>query len=289
MGNVLVVDDESGIRDGLVRAVGAKGHRALSAGSLGDARRLLAAESIDCVLLDVRLEDGDGLDLLREIRESGDDKPPVIMATAYGDSPRAIAAMKAGAFEYLTKPFDLPQLLDAVERAIKAKALTRGGESKPRPVSSETLVGSSAAMLEVWKVIGRAAASDVPVLIVGETGTGKDLVARAIHENSARAKSELVAVNLASLSANLIESELMGHEKGAFTGAVALRLSANGPGAAAGIRAGDIITKINGQPVNSEEEFKAIERKLTIGQKAPVELMRGNQSGKATLTVGEAP
>ena len=223
MGNVLVVDDESAIRDGLVRAVGSKGHRALSAGSLREARRLLAAGGVDCVLLDVRLEDGDGLDLLREIRESGDDKPPVIMATAYGDSPRAIAAMKAGAFEYLTKPFDLPQLLDAVERAIKAKALTRGGESKPRPVSSETLVGSSAAMLEVWKVIGRASASDVPVLIVGETGSGKDLVARAIHENSARAKSELVAVNLASLSANLIESELMGHEKGAFTGAVALR------------------------------------------------------------------
>jgi DNA-binding NtrC family response regulator len=148
------------------------------------------------------------------------------MATAYGDSPRAIAAMKAGAFEYLTKPFDLRTLLDAVDRAVKAKALSKTGESRevsPAAPSGETLVGSSVAMLEVWKVIGRAAASDVPILIVGETGTGKDLVARAIHENSNRSAEPFVAVNLASLSASLIESELMGHEKGAFTGAVALR------------------------------------------------------------------
>jgi DNA-binding NtrC family response regulator len=145
------------------------------------------------------------------------------MATAYGDSPRAIAAMKGGAFEYITKPFDLPKLLDAVDRAVKAKALTRGGEPKTEEKSSETLIGSSVAMLDVWKIIGRAAASDVPILIVGETGTGKDLVARAIHENSARAQNAFVPVNLASLSASLIESELLGHEKGAFTGALSLR------------------------------------------------------------------
>jgi DNA-binding NtrC family response regulator len=223
MGSVLVVDDEVAIRDGLARAVQGKGHRAVVAGSIGEAREALHANDIDCVLLDVRLEDGDGLDLLREMRGGRDAETPVIMATAYGDSPRAIAAMKAGAFEYVTKPFDLPLLLDAVERAIKAKGLARGPDTRSLPRSTETLVGSSVAMLDVWKVIGRAAASDVPVLVVGETGTGKDLVARAIHENSARAPHPFVAVNLASLSANLIESELMGHEKGAFTGAVALR------------------------------------------------------------------
>ncbi len=223
MGNVLVVDDEAAIRDGLARAVGSKGHRAVLAGSVREARSALGAHDVDCVLLDVRLQDGDGLDLLRELRAGPHAETPVIMATAYGDSPRAIAAMKAGAFEYVTKPFDLPLLLDAVERAIKAKGLARGPDTRAVAASPETLIGSSAAMLDVWKVIGRAAASDVPVLIVGETGTGKDLVARAIHENSARATHEFVPVNLASLSANLIESELMGHEKGAFTGAVALR------------------------------------------------------------------
>ena len=224
MGKVLVVDDEAGIRDGLARAVASRGHRALLAAGLREARALLREEDVDCVLLDMRLEDGDGLDLLREIRKSREAETPVIMATAYGDSPRAIAAMKAGAFEYVTKPFNLPALLDAVERAIKAKALARRpDDARSVPPSPEALVGSSVAMLDVWKVIGRAAASDVPVLIVGETGTGKDLVARAIHENSARAAHPFVAVNLASLSANLIESELMGHEKGAFTGAVALR------------------------------------------------------------------
>jgi two-component system response regulator AtoC len=221
MGTVLVVDDEAAIRDGLARAVASKGHTAQVAGGLAEARAKLRELDIDCVLLDVRLPDGDGLDLLREIR-TRDGETPVIMATAYGDSQRAIAAMKAGAFEYVTKPFDLPLLLGAVDRAVKAKALSRVRDTPAAPVSGETLIGSSAAMLDVWKVIGRAAASDVPVLIVGETGTGKDLVARAIHENGARATGPFVPVNLASLSANLIESELMGHEKGAFTGAVAL-------------------------------------------------------------------
>jgi len=220
--HVLIVDDEAAIRDGLARAVASKGHTPILAGTVAEARAKLAARDVDCVLLDVRLPDGDGIELLREIR-ARDGETPVIMATAYGDSQRAITAMKAGAFEYVTKPFDLPLLLGAVDRAVKAKALARGPATRDAPVEGETLVGSSVAMLDVWKVIGRAAASDVPILIVGETGTGKDLVARAIHENSARAVNPFVAVNLASLSANLIESELMGHEKGAFTGAIALR------------------------------------------------------------------
>ena len=223
MGNVLVVDDEAGIRDGLARAVASKGHVALTAADLGEARNILRERAIDCVLLDVRLPDGDGLDLLREIRGKKEWNTPVVMATAYGDSPRAIAAMKAGAFEYVTKPFDLPVLLDAVDRAVKAQALVRGRDTPPPEPTGDALIGSSPAMLEVSKVIGRAAASEVPILIVGETGTGKDLVARVIHENSSRAAEPFVAVNLASLSANLIESELMGHEKGAFTGALSLR------------------------------------------------------------------
>jgi DNA-binding NtrC family response regulator len=222
VGSVLIVDDDPGVRDGLARAVATTGHTPVAASGVADARRHLEGASFDCVLLDVRLKDGDGLDLLRELRAGPHRDTPVIMATAYGDSERTIQAMKAGAFEYVTKPFDLPVLLGAVDRAVRARALTQKVEDAEREsTSGSPLVGASAPMLAVWKVIGRAAASDAPVLVVGETGTGKELVARAIHEHSARAKEPFVAVNLAALAPTLLESELMGHEKGAFTGAAA--------------------------------------------------------------------
>src|ERR1700722_2487934 len=132
MAVVLIVDDEAGVREGLVRAVASKGHRTVPAASLLEARRALESEELDCVLLDMRLKDGDGLDLLREMRAGRHRETPVIMATAYGDSERTIQAMKAGAFEYVTKPFDLPTLLDAVERAVKKRVLGRA-VSKPPP------------------------------------------------------------------------------------------------------------------------------------------------------------
>src|SRR3984957_18924293 len=159
---VLIVDDETGVREGLVRAVASRGHRTVPAASLAEARDALARESIDCVLLDIRLKDGDGLDLLRELRAGSLRELPVIMATAFGDSERTIQAMKAGAFEYVTKPFDLPMLLDAVDRAVRKRAL--GRQVSPAavvvPEPGRSLVGASAPMLGVWKVIGRAAASD---------------------------------------------------------------------------------------------------------------------------------
>ena len=227
MSTVLVVEDEAGLREGLASVVIALGHQPLTAAGLAEARGLIEAEPVDCVLLDIRLRDGDGLDFLRELRRGPKADVPVVMVTAYGDSERTIGAMRDGAFDYLTKPFELPVLKDTIVRALKQRQLALSLLPKsvvgPPSAANVGLVGSSAAMLEIWKLIGRAAASSAPVLITGETGTGKELVARAIHAYSKHSNEPFVAVNLSALPPSLIESEVFGHEKGAFTGAVARR------------------------------------------------------------------
>jgi DNA-binding NtrC family response regulator len=228
---VLIVEDEPGLRQGLCDVVTAMGLSAIAASGVGEGRRSFEQHAIDCVLLDIRLRDGDGLDFLRELRAGSARDVPVIVATAYGDSERTIRAMRDGAFDYLTKPFDLPLLRTTVLRATKQRALSRAaatpvpagaGAGAAEPALGD-LIGTSAAMLAVWKLIGRAAASAAPVLITGETGTGKELVARAIHAYSARSGDPFVAINLSALPPTLIESELFGHERGAFTGATARR------------------------------------------------------------------
>ncbi len=222
MTTLLIVDDERVLRDGLVRSIKSAGFETRAAEGVVQARAEIARGGIDGVLLDIRLKDGSGLELLSELRVSHPSLP-VIMATAYGDSERTIEAMKLGAFDYLTKPFDLDRLIETLRRAVSSAPAA----SPPRPLLAAEdgvrLVGSSAKMLAVWKAIGRAASSLVSVLITGESGTGKELVARAVHEHSARKGAPFVAVNIAALPATLVESELFGHEKGAFTGAAARR------------------------------------------------------------------
>jgi DNA-binding NtrC family response regulator len=225
MKGVLIVEDERKLREGLAIAVADAGHRAFTAEGVAEAMEILQAHPIGCVLLDIRLQDGDGLTMLRSLRKSTMRDIPVIIATAYGQSERTIEAMRDGAFEYVTKPFDLDRLHEIIARALKQHELARSvPASQAPPTGRGGLVGTSEAMLAVWKLIGRAAASVAPVLITGETGTGKELVARAIHQYSPRAAEPFVAVNLGALPPSLIESELMGHERGAFTGALSRRL-----------------------------------------------------------------
>jgi two-component system response regulator AtoC len=215
---ILVVDDDRTVRETLVATLDETGFLARGADGIDSARRILGDQAFDAMLLDIRLRDGDGLALLGELRVAHP-KLPIVMATAYGDSGRTIEAMRLGAFEYVTKPFDLPRLLEVIERAVRVRAPARLSSD----VQTADLVGSSGTMLEVWKAIGRVAASEVPALITGETGVGKELVARAIHAHSDRRDAPFVAVNIAALPPTLVESELFGHEKGAFTGALARR------------------------------------------------------------------
>lgn len=215
---VLVVDDDAAVREALVAALQDEGYFVRAADGVQSAWRLLAEKLPDAALLDIRLRDGDGLQLLSELR-SRYPQLPVIMATAYGDSSRTIAAMRSGAFEYVTKPFDLGVLFATVARAARTPVVAQVASA----VSDSAFIGASPGMLAVWKAIGRAAACSVPVLITGESGVGKELVARAIHEHGLHRSGRFVAVNLAALPASLIESELFGHEKGAFTGATARR------------------------------------------------------------------
>ncbi len=223
---ILVVDDEEGVRWALSKALERAGHRVdLAADGPGGLR---AAEhpEVDLVLLDVRLPGRDGLGVLREIRKRRAELP-VIMMTAYGTLQVAVEAMKQGAYDYIGKPFDMDEVLLVVEKALEAQALarevTRLRQGVEEPFDLGGIVGGSPAMQQIFKAVGKVAGTDLTVLLRGESGTGKELIARAIHENSRRKGRPFVPVNCAAIPRELLESELFGHEKGAFTGAVMAR------------------------------------------------------------------
>lgn len=218
---VLIVDDDSAIRELLWEFLAEEGLATREAASAAEARQALEASDLDVILLDMWLPDGDGLDVLDSLR--GRPEIPVIVITADSSSSRTIRAMQAGAFDYLVKPLEPEAVRAALRRALEQRRMARDLRATVLPDGRERIVGSGAAMQAVYKLIGRIADAQASVLITGETGTGKELVAETLHQNSSRRAGPLVRVNCAALPESLLESELFGHEKGSFTGAINLR------------------------------------------------------------------
>jgi two-component system nitrogen regulation response regulator GlnG len=223
MGRLLLVDDNPVlILDQLSHVFTPQGIGIDVARSGADGLRLAAEHPPDVVLLDVRLPDLSGLEVYQRLRQV-DARIPVVFITASTTADTAIEAMKQGAYDYLFKPLDLQQLRAVVGRALELGRLMRRPvavpETPPEDDAGDAIIGSCPAMREVYKAVGRVADQNVIVLITGESGTGKELVARAIYQHSARAKAPFLAINCAAIPENLLESELFGHERGAFTGA----------------------------------------------------------------------
>ena len=223
MAHLLLIDDDPAlIPDQVRQAFPAPQHRVEVAGTGAEGLQRVGARPPDVILLDLRLPDQSGLDVYQQIRRI-DARIPVIFVTMAKTADAAIEAMRQGAYDYLFKPLDPHQLRRVVDEALEMARRMRQpavvAETAPDPDVDGAIVGSCPAMGEVYKAIGRVAAQDVPVLITGETGTGKELVALAIYQHGPRAKAPFHALNCAAIPENLLESELFGHEKGAFTGA----------------------------------------------------------------------
>ncbi len=226
--NILIIDDEPNIHYSFEKIL-SPDYRVISAHSAEEGLEKLRRERPDVIVMDVRMPGMDGLEALKRIREI-DQKVQIIMMTAYGTVNTAITAMKFGAFEYLLKPFDVQKMREVIDKAVENSQHTRrqttvsAKKKALRDDHEDLIVGSSEAMQEVYKLIGQVAAQNVTVLIRGESGTGKELVARAIYQHSQRANRAFLEVNCAALPESLLESELFGYEKGAFTGATERRM-----------------------------------------------------------------
>jgi two-component system, NtrC family, nitrogen regulation response regulator NtrX len=223
MGRVLVVDDEEGLRSLLSNILTGEGHTVLTADDGEEGLRLFERERFDLAILDVWLPEKGGIDVLEEIKSDGNDVP-VIMISGHGTIDLAVKAVKLGAFDFLQKPLSMERVVTVARNALEIRRLrTENLILKSRRQTEDPLVGSSPALEKVRGLIAQSAASDSRVLITGENGTGKELVAREIHAQSSRSNRPFVEVNCAAIPDNLIESELFGHERGSFTGAVSGR------------------------------------------------------------------
>jgi len=217
---VWVVDDDRSIRWVFEKALTREGIPFKTFGLAQDAMEALAISPPQVLVSDIRMPGASGLELLQMVRERYPTLPVIIM-TAYSDLESAVAAFQGGAFEYLPKPFDVDQAVDLIRRALDESL--RGVEAEQVEPQSPEILGQAPSMQEVFRAIGRLAQSSATVLITGESGSGKELVARALHRHSPRAAKPFVAINTAAMPKDLLESELFGHERGAFTGAQAMR------------------------------------------------------------------
>jgi two-component system, NtrC family, response regulator AtoC len=220
---ILAVDDDPHARDLLRRLLGTLGEVMQASHPEGAVERLTEDGPFDLVLTDMAMPNpGDGLRVLREVKTRLPDTP-VIVVTAFGNVEGALDSIQQGAFDYLAKPFDVDAIMRVARRALEQKRLVEENRSLRKQVERSTLVGRSPALLEVYKQVARAATSNVPVLITGETGTGKEMVARSLHKRSPRASGPFIPVDCGAIAESLMESELFGHSRGAFTGAAGAR------------------------------------------------------------------
>lgn len=226
MTTILIVDDDDQLRKSFTRLLAKEGHAVLTAASGEDGVHLAREQLPDLVILDVRLPGMSGLETFQAIHAM-DHRIPVIIMTAFGTTETAIEATKMGAFDFVLKPFEVPEMLNTINQALDAAHFMRATvamDGVPGETTTDAIIGRSPAMQKVYKAIGRVAATDATVLIRGESGTGKELAARAVFQHSLRARRPFLVINCVAIPDTLLESELFGYEKGAFTGATHRRV-----------------------------------------------------------------
>ena len=222
MAKLLIIDDERGIRNTLREILADEGHEADVAENGKQGLEMARAKAYDLIFSDIKMPEMDGLEVLKALKESDLSETPVVMITGHGDVETAVQALKSGAFDFLLKPLDLNRILITTKNALENKSLKQETKQLRKKVAAGGLqmIGESEAITRVREIIDKVAPTEARVLITGPNGTGKEVVAHLIHENSARANGPMVEVNCAAIPSELIESELFGHMKGSFTGAV---------------------------------------------------------------------
>ena len=223
MAKLLIIDDERGIRNTLKEILADEGHEVEVAENGKQGLEMAQAKAFDLIFSDIKMPELDGLEVLKALKE-GDEaiETPVVMITGHGDVETAVQALKMGAYDFLLKPLDLNRILITTKNALESKSLKQETKQLRKKVAAKgpQMIGESAAITRVREIINKVAPTEARVLITGPNGTGKEVVAHLIHENSARANGPMVEVNCAAIPSELIESELFGHMKGSFTGAV---------------------------------------------------------------------
>ncbi len=219
---IWIVDDDKSIRWVLERALNKEQLQTVCFENAQDLLQRLNRDAPGLIISDIRMPGLDGLALLEEIKLKTPEVPVIIM-TAFPDLDRVVSSFQGGAYEYLSKPFDIEELLSLVKRAIRQHPARQETETPAQDINTDEIIGAAASMQEVFRAIGRLSASNLTVLVTGESGVGKELVAQALHRHSPRAQQRFIAINVAAIPRDLLESELFGHEKGAFTGATAQR------------------------------------------------------------------